>query len=51
MVDITHKSNTLREATSQSIVKVSKEDTIDAIKKNRVPKGNVFAMSKAAVLL
>ena len=31
MVDITHKSNTLREATAQAIVKVSKQDTIDAI--------------------
>ena len=51
MVDITHKSNTLREATAQAIVKVSKEDTIDAINNNRVPKGNVFAMSKAAGLL
>ena len=51
MVDITHKSNTLREATAQAIVKVSKKDTIDAINNNRVPKGNVFTMSKAAGLL
>lgn len=51
MVDITHKSTTLRIATAQAIVKVSKQDTIDAINNNTVPKGNVFAMSKAAGLL
>jgi len=51
MVDITHKSNTLRSATAQAIVKVSKQATIDAIKNDKVPKGNVFAMSKAAGLL
>lgn len=51
MVDITHKSNTLREATAQAIVKVSKPETIEAIKNDTVPKGNVFAMSKAAGLL
>lgn len=51
MVDITHKSNTLRTAIAQAIVKVSKQETIDAIKNNTVPKGDVFAMSKAAGLL
>ncbi|WP_242121519.1 bifunctional molybdenum cofactor biosynthesis protein MoaC/MoaB [Aestuariivivens sediminicola] len=51
MVDITNKSTTLRMATAQAIVKVSKSDTITAIKEDRVPKGNVFAMSKAAGLL
>lgn len=51
MVDITNKSNTLREATAQAIVMVSKQETIDAINNNSVPKGNVFAMSKAAGLL
>jgi len=51
MVDITHKSNTLRTATAQAIIKVSKQETIDAINNNTVPKGNVFAMSKAAGLL
>lgn len=51
MVDITHKANTLRIATAQAIVKVSKAETIEAIKKDEVPKGNVFAMSKAAGLL
>lgn len=51
MVDITHKSNTLRIAIAQAVIKVSKQETIDAIKNNTVPKGNVFAMSKAAGLL
>jgi cyclic pyranopterin phosphate synthase len=51
MIDITHKSNTLRVATAQAVVKVSKPDTIAAIRNNTVPKGDVFAMSKAAGLL
>ncbi len=51
MVDITHKSNTLRTATAQAIVKVSLPETIAAIQDNTVPKGDVFAMSKAAGLL
>lgn len=51
MVDITHKSNTLRIATAQAIVKVSKQETIQAIYDKTVPKGDVFAMSKAAGLL
>ena len=40
MVDITHKNNTLRIATAQAVVKVSSEDTIIAIKENKVPKGD-----------
>lgn len=51
MVDITHKNNTLRVATAQAIVRVSKAETITAIQENTVPKGHVFAMSKAAGLL
>lgn len=51
MVDITHKSNTLRTAIAQAIVKVSRQETIDAINNKTVPKGDVFAMSKAAGLL
>lgn len=51
MVDITHKNNTLRIATAQAIVKVSKPETIEAIQNDTVPKGNVLAMSKAAGLL
>jgi len=51
MVDITHKVTTLRTAVAQAIVKVSKQETIIAIENDTVPKGNVFAMSKAAGLL
>lgn len=51
MVDITHKSTTLRTATAQAIVKVSSQDTIKAIEEKTVPKGDVFSMSKAAGLL
>jgi cyclic pyranopterin phosphate synthase len=51
MVDITHKNNTLRIATAQAIVSASNLETINAIKEKTVPKGDVFAMSKAAGLL
>ncbi|GAL65909.1 bifunctional molybdenum cofactor biosynthesis protein MoaC/MoaB [Jejuia pallidilutea] len=51
MVDITNKNTTLRTAVAQAVVKVSKPETIAAIKNDTVPKGNVFAMSKAAGLL
>ncbi len=51
MVDITHKSNTLRIAVAQAIVRVSAQATIDLIKADKVPKGNVFAMAKAAGFL
>ncbi len=51
MVDITHKKTTLRIATAQATVKVSKPETITALENDTVPKGNVFAMSKAAGLL
>ncbi len=50
MVDITHKTNTLRQATAQAIVKVSKQDTIDAIINKTVPKGDVYEMAKTAGL-
>lgn len=51
MVDITNKTNTFRTATAQAIVRVSRAETIKAIQEDKVPKGNVFAMSKAAGLL
>lgn len=49
MIDISHKTNTLRIAKAQAIVKVN-STTITAIKKNEVPKGNVFEASKVAAL-
>lgn len=51
MVDITHKSNTLREATAQAIVKVGGQETINLINNGKIPKGDVFEMSRAAGLL
>ena len=51
MIDVTYKSTTLRTAIAQAVVVVSKQETIDAINNGTVPKGNVFAMSKAAGLL
>ncbi|PCJ23692.1 MAG: bifunctional molybdenum cofactor biosynthesis protein MoaC/MoaB [Flavobacteriales bacterium] len=51
MIDITHKSTTLRTATAQAVVKVSKQETIDAINNGNVPKGDVFAMCRAVGLL
>ncbi len=50
MVDITFKSNTHRIAIAQAIVKVSKKETIEAIINKKVPKGDVFEMSKTAGL-
>ena len=51
MVDITDKKNSLREATAQAIIRVNSLKTINAIKQNKVPKGNVFEISRAAGLL
>ena len=51
MVNITHKSSTLREAIAIGELKVSKQDTIDAIVNKKVPKGDVFEFSRAAGLL
>jgi len=51
MVDITQKGNTHRTAIAQAIVAVGEDKTITAIKNKTVPKGDVFAMSKAAGFL
>ena len=51
MVNITHKSNSLRKATATAIVSVSKQETIDAVKNKIIPKGDVFEFSRAAGLL
>lgn len=50
MIDITHKSSTLRYAKAQAVVKVSKQETITAIEQKKVPKGDIFEMAKAAAL-
>ena len=51
MVDISHKDNTARTAVAQAIVTVGSPDTIAAVQQGKVPKGDVFEMSKAAGLL
>lgn len=51
MVDITHKSISLREAIAEARVIVSKKSTIEAIQQGTVPKGDVFEVSRAAGLL
>ena len=50
MIDITHKPTTLRIATAQAVVKASDKATIEAIKNDKVPKGNVLEMAKTAGL-
>ena len=50
MIDITQKSPTLRVATATAIVKVGNKNTIELIKDDKVPKGNVLEMAKTAGL-
>ncbi len=50
MVNITFKTNTLRIAIAQAVVKVSKQETIEAVVSKTVPKGDVFEMAKTAGL-
>jgi len=50
MVDITHKSNTLRKAVATAKLKVSSMQTIAAVLEKKVPKGDVFEFSRAAGL-
>lgn len=50
MINITHKSPTLRKAIAQAIVKVSRPETLQAVKNRTVPKGDVLEMAKTAGL-
>jgi molybdenum cofactor biosynthesis protein MoaC len=50
MVNITKKSNSLRIAIATATVKVSKQETIDAIVQRKIPKGDVFEFARAAGL-
>src|SRR5665213_2254575 len=50
MIDITHKSNSLRIAIAQAVVLVSSEKTIEAVKNKTVPKGDVLEIARAAGL-
>ena len=48
MVDITNKIVSYRSAIAQAIVKVSRQETIDAVKNKTVPKGDVLEASRIA---
>lgn len=50
MVNITKKSNSLRIAIASATVKVSKQETIDAIIQKKIPKGDVFEFARVAGL-
>ena len=50
MVPITHKSTTLRKAIAQAIVRVSKLETVQAIRDRTVPKGEVLECARVAGL-
>lgn len=51
MVNITHKTYSLRQAIASAVLQVSDPATIQAIKDKKVPKGDVFEFSRAAGLL
>ncbi len=51
MVNITHKSSSLRKAVANATVTVSKQETIEAIQQRKVAKGDVFEFARAAGLL
>ncbi len=51
MRDITNKIFSHRIAIASAVVKVSRKETITAIKNKNVPKGDIFEMSRAAGLL
>lgn len=50
MIDITHKSFSLRQAIATARVRVSHSATITAIRERRVPKGDVLEMARTAGL-
>jgi cyclic pyranopterin phosphate synthase len=51
MINITHKSTTLRQAVANATIVVSNPATIDAVNQRKVPKGDIFEFSRAAGLL
>jgi len=50
MVDVTAKRDTKREATASAVVKM-RQETIQLIRDNRVPKGDVFAAARIAGIM
>jgi molybdenum cofactor biosynthesis enzyme len=51
MVNITHKNPSLRIAIATAILRVSRPETIEAIRNRTVPKGDVFEFSLKGGLL
>ncbi len=51
MIDITPKTSTLRMATARAVVVAGRAETLGAIQNQTVPKGDVFAVSRAIGLL
>lgn len=50
MVNITHKQHSLRKAIASAVVKVSSEETLEAVRNKTVPKGDVLEFAKVAAL-
>jgi molybdenum cofactor biosynthesis enzyme len=50
VIDISSKFETLREAKAEARVKMA-ESTMEAVRKGRVPKGNVLEMARAAAIM
>ena len=50
MIRITHKSNTLRKAIAEAVVKTSSQATIEAVRNRAVPKGDVLEFARVAGL-
>ena len=51
MVNITNKQSSLRIAIATALVRVSSQETMDAVNNRSVPKGDIFEFSRAAGLL
>jgi len=51
LVNITAKSESLRQAIASAIIKVSRPETMEAVLNHQVPKGDPFEFSRAAGLL
>lgn len=51
MISITHKNYSLRKAIATATVRVSRPETIQAVKDRQIPKGDVLEFARAAALL
>ena len=50
MIQITHKSSSLRKAVAQAVVRVSEDATMKAVLERTVPKGDVLEFARVAGL-